>query len=568
MRWVYSSLRALLLASAVVPAPAQEPAKFTVFVQGRAIGTEQVTVGKVEGGFLVGGSGAVAPPVDTVTRKYEVRYDEQWNPVEASLEGVVRGQPVNIRTSFAAGSASSQISQGTQASSKTDQISAGALVLLNQAVTSYEALAARAHQLEPGEKVPGYILPQRELPIRLGSVTEEMIQTPAQLIRARRYHFIFENPSGELSFELWADATSGRLLRVFVPTERYEVVREDIASVAARRVVMPRENDEQATIPASGFNLAATISHPAVQPRAGKPPRLPAVVLVGGQTQADRDEIVGGVPIFAQFAARLADAGFRVVRYDKRGVGQSGGRAEQAGIEDYADDVQAVVKYLTRRNDVDKQRIAVIGYAEGGWVALSAASRDKSIGSLVLLASPGSDGAGLILEQQRLAFIRLGMSEEERKAKTELQLRINEAVRTGKGWEGIPEGLRRQADTAWFQSFLTFAIDSVVRKTRQPMLVVHGGADNEIPPHHAEFLADKARARKKPAGSAVAVTVVPGVNHLLVEGNLEDAQAGAPGVSGAREVDPRVVSAVVSWLQARLLPPDQKKRPSEETPKN
>jgi len=243
-----------------------------------------------------------------------------------------------------------------------------------------------------------------------------------------------------------------------------------------------------------------------------------------------------------------------VGRYEKRAVGQSGGRAEQAGIEDYANDLRAVVKYLTRRKDVDKKRIAAAGYAEGGWTVLSAASEDKSIAALVLMAAPGSDAGGLVLEQQRLAFSRLGMTEEEKKAKTDLQMRINEAVRTGTGWEGISPELRRQADTAWFHSFLSFKIDAVVRKTRQPMLIVHGGADTGIPAHHAEFLADKARARKKPAGSAVEVTVVPGVNHLMVPGEEEEPAAGPAGAS-TRDLDPRVVSAVVSWLQARLQPP-------------
>ena len=33
-----------------------------------------------------------------------------------------------------------------------------------------------------------------------------------------------------------------------------------------------------------------------------------------------------------QIARALVDAGFLVVRYDKRGIGQSGGRAESATI--------------------------------------------------------------------------------------------------------------------------------------------------------------------------------------------------------------------------------------------
>ena len=54
----------------------------------------------------------------------------------------------------------------------------------------------------------------------------------------------------------------------------------------------------------------------------------------------------------------LVDAGFLVVRYDKRGVGQSGGRAETTTINDYAEDVRAIVTWLEKqRKDVDKHRI-------------------------------------------------------------------------------------------------------------------------------------------------------------------------------------------------------------------
>ena len=42
--------------------------------------------------------------------------------------------------------------------------------------------------------------------------------------------------------------------------------------------------------------------------------------------------VVNGVPVLGQLAATLVDAGFLVVRYDRRGVGQSGGRAETATI--------------------------------------------------------------------------------------------------------------------------------------------------------------------------------------------------------------------------------------------
>ena len=109
------------------------------------------------------------------------------------------------------------------------------------------------------------------------------------------------------------------------------------------------------------------------------PAKLPAVVLVGGSGPTDRDGLRLGIPILGQLAGALADAGFIVVRYDKRGIGQSGGRAESASLTDYAEDVRAAVKMLADRKDVDPKRIAVVGHSEGGSVALMAAAKDKRI---------------------------------------------------------------------------------------------------------------------------------------------------------------------------------------------
>ena len=140
------------------------------------------------------------------------------------------------------------------------------------------------------------------------------------------------------------------------------MVRDDVASVAARQVPVSRSNDEQVRIPGNGFSLAGTLSKPLT---AGTGPR-PAVVLIGGSGPTDRDEMLFNIPVLGQVANSLADAGFITLRYDKRGVGQSGGRPESASLADYADDVRAAVKLLADRKDVDPKRIAVVGHSEGG----------------------------------------------------------------------------------------------------------------------------------------------------------------------------------------------------------
>ena len=90
---------------------------------------------------------------------------------------------------------------------------------------------------------------------------------------------------------------------------------------------------------------------------------------------------IAGIPLFAQLAGQLADPGFVVVRYDKRGVGQSGGRTETVDAADYADDAIAAVKWLAKRKDVDNERIVVAGHSEGAAVAMLAAREKKIAGA-------------------------------------------------------------------------------------------------------------------------------------------------------------------------------------------
>ena len=76
------------------------------------------------------------------------------------------------------------------------------------------------------------------------------------------------------------------------------------------------------------------------------------MVMVQPADVQDRDGAALGVPTIGELAGALAQAGFLAVRYDKRGFGQSGGRAESATLEDFAQDAVSVVSWLRQRRDV------------------------------------------------------------------------------------------------------------------------------------------------------------------------------------------------------------------------
>ena len=513
---------------------------YLVFLQQRPVGREEVLLVNDADGWTVRGSSQLGPPIDVITRRAEIRYDAAWNARSATLEGVARGQDVQLRTTFTNGTATSEISAQGKTEQKTDTVSPDTIVLPNTFLGSYTVLARRLQGLEARAELRAYIAPQMEIAIRVAGVAAERMETPRTAIASRRYSLKIVNPppAGELDATIWTDE-QGELLRMSIPAQRLELAREDIASAATRTTSFSLPGDERVSIPAAGFNLAGTLTKPANA--AG---RLPAIVLIAGSGPADRDETVAGIPIFGHLARGLVQAGFAVVRYDKRGVGQSGGRTESAALGDYAEDARAVVRWLDRRPDVDKDRIAVVGHSEGAAVAMLLASRENRVKAAVLVAGPGTTGAELVLEQQRHQLDLMKVDATERAAKIALQEQIQAAVLKGTGWDGVPDAMRRAADTPWFQSLLSFDPARVMKDVDQPLLIVQGELDAQVPPHHAVKLLALAQARDRKVDAQL--LEVPGINHLLVPAKTgEVSEYGA--LEGA-EVAPAVAAGIGGWL--------------------
>ncbi|HEY0295862.1 MAG TPA: alpha/beta hydrolase [Bordetella sp.] len=74
-----------------------------------------------------------------------------------------------------------------------------------------------------------------------------------------------------------------------------------------------------------------------------------------------------GAQDFDQLAQRFAQAGYRVLRPQPRGIGGSIGPMRGATLHDYADDMAAVIE------DVARQPVVMVGHAFGNWVARATA---------------------------------------------------------------------------------------------------------------------------------------------------------------------------------------------------
>src|SRR3954447_8545682 len=534
-------------AAQIVPAPPALPetnaTSFSIFIGGRPLGSEQIAVNRVADGWMITGTGRITAPVDVVARRLQVRYTADWRPLSFDFDGTQRGVAQTVHTTVQGTTATSNVTVAGQTTRKTDTFDPNALlVLATNFFAPYEAVAARLKTAAAGTDLPAYAEgPMISFMIRVGESASEQIQTTARLVTVRRTALTMVLPGSNIDATIWTDDL-GRMVRFNVPGQSLDVVREDIAAVSSRTVTISRPNDERVTIPSNGFTLAGTISRPA----SSAPARLPAVVLVGGSGPTDRDSLVFGVPVLGEIAGSLAEAGFVTIRYDKRGVGQSGGRAESATLADYAEDARAAVRFLADRKDVDPKRIGILGHSEGGLVALIAADKEKRIAAAVLIATPGMRATDIVLAQQQRALDRMKVTPEERQSKVEEQNKINEAVVSG-NLSQLPANVRRAVDNGEVQSLFTADPEKLIKEVRQPILIVQGELDAQVEPKNADLLEAMAKKRKN---GTVDVVKAPGVNHLLTPATT--GEIDEYGSLRDKHVAASVTQPIATWLQKTL----------------
>jgi hypothetical protein len=252
--------------------------------------------------------------------------------------------------------------------------------------------------------------------------------------------------------------------------------------------------------------LAGTLSRPR-----GVGGRVPAVLLVAGSGPQDRDgarvELPGYAP-WRDFRDALLAAGFAVLRLDDRGTGASTGVFAGATTDDFARDAARAVAWLRTQPDIDATRIALVGHSEGAIVALLTARADRALRALVLLGAPARPGRDIARWQreQLVSSDRARWPVAGRRTVLEAADAEAESLATHDPW------LRR-----WF------ALDprAVAAYVRQPVLLVHGATDRQVPPEHADELA----AVLREAGAAeVDVRHVRDTDHLLLADHDGDPQ--------------------------------------------
>lgn len=292
----------------------------------------------------------------------------------------------------------------------------------------------------------------------------------------------------------------------------------------------------------NGLQYGGTITIPQ-----GKGP-FPAVLLITGSGQQDRDETIFNHKPFAVIADALTRDGFVVLRVDDRGKGSSTGNFATSTTADFANDVNASLNYLKTRREVNDKRIGLLGHSEGAMIAPMVASQRNDVNFIILLAAPGVKIIDLMAEQNAAVMRSAGIdslfSENYKPVYTGVVSAIINAPDTATAkrnalqvltnWQAKADtvnlhklGFNSPEDnvqyvndlvalcsTAWFKYFINFDPQQYLTKLKKvKVLALNGSKDIQVVSQ--QNLPAVRAALVQGVTRTFTVTELPGLNHLF-----------------------------------------------------
>ncbi len=322
-----------------------------------------------------------------------------------------------------------------------------------------------------------------------------------------------------------------------------------------------KSEDVQFTNEKANIKLAGTLT----LPKQGR--SFPAAILIWGSGPNDRDETIAEHKPFLVIADYLTRKGLAVLRFDKRGVGKSGGVYQTATTADFASDVRAAVQYLETRPEINHNKMGLIGHSEGGIIAPMVAAGNKKIDFIVLLAGPGFDGAELLLMQEKAIGEARGIPAKKLKQQQDENRSLFQIIKTSKNPDSLtqelsekiasylPDSLSRQQKKKitfrkirgltgpWMKYFLINDPADYLKKVECPVLAMDGTKDLQVPA--ASNLAAIKKALTQGGNKRVTTKIFPDLNHLF-----QKAKTGLPIEYGKIEqtFSPEVLEYMGDWI--------------------
>ncbi len=216
------------------------------------------------------------------------------------------------------------------------------------------------------------------------------------------------------------------------------------------------------TVSAEKWDIPVTICMPE-----GDGP-FPLVVMYHG-TGSSRDEAGDG---YKMLAPKLAEAGIASARFDFVGNGDSTGSYQDYTLTSGVADGDAVIAYLQGTGKIDPERIGMLGWSQGGTVAMLAASGNPAVKSLVTWAGAVD-----------MSFFNADLYDEAK---------ANGFAVMNFDWR---EPLEISSD--WFEEVRTIKIADELKNYKGAVLAIAGSLDDVVPLTDLDLIVESAGGEQK-----------------------------------------------------------------------
>lgn len=312
----------------------------------------------------------------------------------------------------------------------------------------------------------------------------------------------------------------------------------------------------------AGIKLAGTLTFPKSKTR------FPAVILVTGSGQQDRNEEIGKHKPFWIIADYLTRNGIAVLRVDDRGIGGSTGNFDQSTTGDFAEDALAGIAFLKSRQEINSKKIGIIGHSEGGTIAPLAASMSSDVAFIVSLAGAFANFEDVVLDQILNQLKLQGIKEKDIELERNWRKKIyslakentDSATAAKKLWEiynklsenevtrlNWPKGRQdaqiKQVLNPWWRYILAMDNKTILMKVKCPVLAIYGELDQQVIPDKNIPVIEE--ALKEGGNKNITVKKLPGLNHLF-----QTAQTGLEYEYTRIEetISPRALHLISDWI--------------------
>ena len=290
---------------------------------------------------------------------------------------------------------------------------------------------------------------------------------------------------------------------------------------------------------------------------------FPAMVLVSGSGQQNRDEELMNHRPFWVIADYCALHGIAVLRYDDRGIGGSTGEVENATSLDFSYDAEAAFDYLRNRKEINASKVGILGHSEGGVINFMVSARRPEVAFLVSLAGPSVNGIEVLKEQQAAILRASGMSEEMVQFNGNANAQMFDIIEASndreeadsllrqlvKGWgynEELTEQTVSQMTMPWMYYFLKYDPTEAIVKTNCPALLLNGSKDLQVIasqnlPGYEKIIAEYGKTN-------LILRELPDLNHLF-----QHCETGSPNEYFEIEetISPEVLELIVGFVKGR-----------------